>query len=105
MDTDQCTSQCRSTLGLIRSNPAPSCAAVASDVSGVYYLHPGPGGGEDLSAYCDQERDGGGWILIGAVNPATTDGLQERATWFQTGSWPWTALTNEFNTNGVLVGV
>ena len=71
-------------------------------MSGTYYLHPGPGGGEDIEVYCDQERDGGGWILIGAVNPATTDGVSERATWFQNGNWPWTALlTNEFNTNGV----
>ncbi|KAL1390275.1 hypothetical protein pipiens_012462 [Culex pipiens pipiens] len=48
----------------ISSNPPQTCSLSTNRHSGIQLIHPQPGFREPFEVFCDQEYEGGGWVVI-----------------------------------------
>ena len=92
VDDDGCSNACQAPLGT-EVKPAASCNAIKTagdDVgNGLYWLKPDPQG-NTFEAFCEMERDVGGWTLIAV---SAQDG---QATWTRNNRHYWDTDTTTF---------
>ncbi|XP_038109270.1 LOW QUALITY PROTEIN: microfibril-associated glycoprotein 4-like [Culex quinquefasciatus] len=58
------SSDCESANSRTTSNLPPTCSQASSRHSGVQRIHPQSGFSDPFEVFCDQDYEGGGWIVI-----------------------------------------
>ncbi|XP_039442096.1 ficolin-2-like [Culex pipiens pallens] len=62
LNAGNCAVACSTTQ--IRTNPPQTCSLSTNRHSGIQLIHPQPGFREPFEVFCDQEYEGGGWVVI-----------------------------------------